>query len=102
MKSLFIIFLVISTTSIGAQTQAPLRLAVAGTTHGHVTWILSKKDRKDVVLVGIYEPDKELVKKQIERYKLSPDLFYDNLEKMLDVVKPEAVVAFGSIFEHLA
>jgi predicted dehydrogenase len=100
MKSLFGIVLIMSITVIRAQ--APLRLAVAGTTHGHVTWILSKKDRKDVVLVGIYEPNKELVKKQIERYKLSADLFYDNLEKMLDVVKPEAVVAFGSIYEHLA
>jgi predicted dehydrogenase len=100
MKSLLIIFLIMSITHIRAQ--APVRLAVAGTSHGHVTWILSKKDRKDIILAGIYEPDKELIKKQIKRYGLSPDLFYDNLEKMLDAVKPEAVVAFGSIYEHLA
>ena len=37
-----------------------LRLAVAGATHGHVGWILGRKDKSDVSLVGVYEPDTEL------------------------------------------
>jgi len=81
---------------------APLRLAVAGTTHGHVGWILGRKDKKDIQLVGIYEPNKELVQKQIKQYGIPAELFYDDLNKMLDNIKPEAVVAFGSIFQHLA
>jgi len=38
----------------------------------------------------------------VKRYNISPDLFYTDLGKMLDAVKPEAVVAFGSIYEHMA
>jgi hypothetical protein len=66
---------------------APLRLAVAGTTHGHVGWILGRKDKKDIQLVGIYEPNKELVQKQIKQYGIPAELFYDDLNKMLDNIK---------------
>ncbi|HEY0433598.1 MAG TPA: Gfo/Idh/MocA family oxidoreductase, partial [Chitinophagaceae bacterium] len=81
---------------------APLRLAVAGITHGHVPWILGRKDKGDIVLVGIYEKDKDLVQRYAQQYHLSPGLFYTDLGNMLDAVKPEAVVAFGSIYEHMA
>ncbi|MCW3115845.1 MAG: Gfo/Idh/MocA family oxidoreductase [Segetibacter sp.] len=80
----------------------PLRLAVAGITHGHVPWILGRKGKTDVTLVGIYEPNKELSQRYAKQYNLSLDLFYTDLNKMLDAVKPEAVVAFGSIYAHLA
>ncbi len=80
----------------------PLRLAVAGTTHGHVGWILGRKNKTDIELVGIYEPSKDLSAQHAKRYNLSENLFYTDLVKMLDAVKPEAVVAFGSIYEHMA
>lgn len=80
----------------------PLRLAVVGATHGHVPWILERKNKKDVILVGVYEPNQELTKRLIKDYNLRPELFYSNLDKMLDALKPEAVVAFGSIYEHVA
>ena len=84
-----------------AQTNNPVRIAVAGITHGHVSWILSRK-KTDIVLAGIYEPDKELAERDAKQYGLNPNLFYTDLGKMLDAVKPEAVVAFGSILEHMA
>jgi predicted dehydrogenase len=82
-------------------TNTPVRIAVAGITHGHVGWILSRK-KPDVTLSGIYEPDNELAQRYAKKYGLSTDLIYDDLGKMLDVVKPEAVVAFGSVYEHMA
>lgn len=91
--------------SANAQTQStnnePVRIAVAGITHGHVGWILSRK-KPDVALVGIYEPNNELAQRYAKLYNLSTSLFYNDLGKMLDTVKPEAVVAFGSIYEHMA
>jgi predicted dehydrogenase len=109
MKAIFYTLLCVSAilmTSPNSVAQeknsSPIRLAVAGTTHGHVSWILNKKDSSKVVLSGIYEPDKELVRKHMRQFKLPASLFYDNLQTMLDKVKPEAVVAFGSILEHLA
>ncbi len=83
------------------KNDAPLRLAVARATHGHVPWILKRKDKTDVTLVGIYEPNTELVNKLVKTYGLDRSLFYNNLENMLNAVKPTAVVAFGAINEHL-
>ena len=89
--------------SIGqTQNNKPLRLAVAGTTHGHVGWILGRKNKSDIELVGVYESKKELSAQQAKRFNLPENLFHTDLEKMLDAVKPEAVVAFGSIYEHMA
>ncbi|GAB2779779.1 hypothetical protein GCM10027275_24160 [Rhabdobacter roseus] len=83
------------------RAQKPLRVAVAGISHGHIGWIFNRKDKKDIELVGIYETNPELRAAFIKRYALAPELFYDNLEKMLDAVKPEAVTAFGPISEHV-
>ena len=94
---------IISTYSYAQkETSKPLRVAVSGITHGHVPWILGRKDKKDIELVGIYEPNKELVLRYAAKYKLNKDLFYNDLATMLDAVKPEAVVAFGSVLEHMA
>lgn len=84
-----------------AQSGAPVRLAVAGITHGHSPWILGRKDKGDIVLAGIYESDTSLWQSYAKRYELSPNLFYSDLDKMLDAVKPEAVVAFGSVNQHV-
>lgn len=81
---------------------APVRLAVVGITHGHVPWILRRKDKTDITLVGIYEKDTALAHRYAKQYNLDKDLFYTNLDKMLNAVKPEAVAAFGSIYEHMA
>lgn len=84
------------------KTNKPIRLAVAGMSHGHISFILNRADKKDFEVVGIWETDKELVKIRMEQYKLRPQLIYTDLAKMLDAVQPDAVVAFGSIFDHLA
>jgi len=91
-------------TKVTAARQAPVvpvRIAVAGTSHGHVAWILSRKDKTDAVVVGIYETDKQLTDRQVDRYKLDPSLIYRDLNEMLDKVKPDVVVAFGSIYDHM-
>jgi predicted dehydrogenase len=81
--------------------QKPVRVAVAGLSHGHVGWIFNRKDKTDIQLVGIWETNPDLVKQFTERYKLDPKLFYSDLNKMLDETKPEAVSAFGAINEHV-
>ncbi|RDV13251.1 gfo/Idh/MocA family oxidoreductase [Pontibacter diazotrophicus] len=81
--------------------QAPVRVAVAGLSHGHVDWIFNRADKKDIVLVGIYEPDQELADKYAKRYKIDQGLFFRDLIKMLDQAKPEAVSAFGATSEHI-
>ena len=81
---------------------APLRVAIAGATHAHIAFILGRKNKTDVTIVGIFEPNRALSARLAKRYQLDTALFYTNLIKMLDAVKPEAAVAFGSIYEHMA
>lgn len=93
---------IINNTLAQSKESKPLRLAVSGITHGHAGWILSRGNRADITVVGIYEPNTDLAQRQAKKYNLPATLFYTDFNKMLDVVKPEAVVAFGSIYEHLA
>jgi predicted dehydrogenase len=97
-------FLSIVKTEAQDAGNAPIRMAVAGITHDHVTRILerSKMGKTDIVLTGIYEPNTDLARRIAQQYNFSADLLYTDLDKMLDAVKPEAVLAFGSIYEHMA
>jgi scyllo-inositol 2-dehydrogenase (NADP+) len=79
----------------------PVRVAVVGLTHTHVHWILGRdKDKGDIEIVGIYEPNEELAERYLKRHGFDRSLHYTDLEKMLDEVRPEAVTLFGSIREH--
>ena len=79
-----------------------LRVVVAGLTHTHVHGILGRADRGDIQIVGIAEANRDLARRYTERHGLSMDLVHDDLETLLDDVRPDAVTAFGSIREHLA
>jgi predicted dehydrogenase len=85
------------------QVDQPVKIGIARMTHDHIGFILDrlKKNLPDITLTGIYEPDHNLVEKYSKKYALNRSLFYDDLATMLDKVKPEAVLAFGSIAEHL-
>jgi predicted dehydrogenase len=85
-----------------ANSKTPLRIAIAGLTHDHVTGLLRELPRrKDIALVGIAEPNAQLAAKYVERYHLQPSIIYTDLEKMLDETKPQAVVIYTSTFDHL-
>jgi len=79
-----------------------VRLAVAGISHGHNAWILGRKNDTAVQLVGIFETNQVLVKKMMDKYHLAPSLFYNDLNKMLDEVKPDGVLGFGTTLQHLS
>lgn len=81
---------------------APLRIGVAGLTHSHVHWILGRPDRGDIQIVGIAEPNKALAERFLKQHGLAMTLWFETLEEMIEKTKPEAVTAFGSIYEHLA
>ena len=100
MKYSFVTFL-FAMLLLPAFAQKTVRVAVAGLSHGHVDWIFNRTGKTDIQLVGIYEPDKALADRYAQRYKLDKKLFYDDLEKMLDQVKPAAVSAFGATSDHI-
>lgn len=96
----FLIISLLSTHSFAQQKRT--KIGVAGLTHGHVGWILEAKDRADLEIVGIAEPNRELAKRLTEQHGISMDLVFDTMEEMLEKTKPEAVTAFGNIYDHLA
>lgn len=98
--SLFI-FLMIAMAASPAFSESRTRLAVAGISHGHSSWIFNRFDLSGIEIVGIYETNKELVEQFRKRYELPASLFYDDLAVMLDRLKPEGVMAFGPVNEHV-
>ena len=85
------------------QTDRPLRLGVAGLSHGHLAEVTRRVDRGDFVVVGAAEPDKFVRENNGLRRKIADEsLFYADLNEMLDKTKPEVVVAYGSIYDHLS
>lgn len=82
-------------------TQKPLRVAVVGLTHAHVHWILGRKNLGDIEMVGIAEPNRELAERFSKQHGYKMDLVYATMEEMIEKTKPEAVLAFNSIYEHL-
>ena len=80
---------------------APMRVGVASLTHGHVNWVFSSAARGDIEIAGIAEPNREVARKYCEQYGYPTDRVYESLEAMLDAENPEAVSAFGTIYDHL-
>lgn len=79
----------------------PLRLGVVGVSHGHVWEVINRMDRGDFTIVGVAEQDDQLRSKNGLSDKLDPSLFYKDLNEMLDKTKPEAVIVYEPIFDHL-
>lgn len=100
---LFILLLVCTcffTTTAMAQTK-PLRIGVIGLTHTHVHWILGRPADGNVVIAGIVETNLELAKRYTQQHGLSMDLVYASMDELIEKAKPEAVAAFGTIYQHL-
>ena len=98
---LMLCLLVLCVSAVHAD-DAPLRLAVAGVTHGHLGEVVSRMRRGDFVIVGVAEPRDEYRNNNGLTGRLDPSLFYADLGQMLDETHPEVVVAYGSIYDHLA
>jgi len=87
----------------GVQSQSkPLKIGVAGLTHTHVHWILGRPDRGDIEIVGIVEPNIQLARRYSDQHGFSMDIVYPDMQTMISEKHPQAVTAFGSIYEHLA
>ena len=92
--------MIIASINLSAQ-DAPLKVGIAGLTHTHVQGLLSRKDRGDIQIVGIVEPNKDLALKYSKQYGFSMSIVFNTLEEMIEEKHPEAVFAFGTIYNHL-
>ncbi len=82
-------------------TRKPLRVGVVGLVHTHVHWVLGRENRGDIDIVGIAEPNKELAQRYSQQHGYNMNIVYATLEEMVQKTKPDAVLAFNTIYDHL-
>lgn len=88
-------------SSSGNASVPPLRVAMAGLAHGHASGFFSRiKDRQDIQIVGIAEPDRKLFERYATDYGLDASLWHADLDDMLNTTHPQAVLAYTNTFDH--
>ncbi len=100
-KQCSLLLLVLLTCALPAQTKSPLRIGIVGLTHTHVHWLLGRQNQGDVQVVGIVETNKDLAQRYAKQHGYSMDIVFNSMADMIAKTKPEAVAAFGTIYEHL-
>lgn len=103
-KTLF--FMVLSVFATTAQSSAqsvalPLRVAIVGLVHGHVSGFLRPAlKRSDIQIVGIADPDQRLAQRYANDFKLDSQLLYNDVESMLAKVHPQALLVYTDTLDH--
>ncbi|MCW3120270.1 MAG: oxidoreductase domain protein [Chitinophagaceae bacterium] len=80
----------------------PLRVGVAGLNHDHVNGLMNQYKKGEVIILGIAEQDEQLVQRIKKKFQLPDSIFYKNISGMLEHIKPDAVLAYNAIADHLA
>lgn len=85
----------------GMAAAAPMRLAIVGLVHDHAQGFLpAVQASADVELVAIVEASRNLAARHASIHDLPDELFHSDLGDMLERVRPDAVAAFTSTFDH--
>src|SRR5688572_3795536 len=72
------------------QEPRPLRLAIAGLVHGHVSGFLrAAQGRKDVEIVALFDADAALLRTYADRVKIPESALFTDLAAMIERAKPE-------------
>ena len=79
-----------------------LKVGVAGLNHDHAYGLMNQFKKGEVIILGIAEADQQLVARYKKRYLLPDSLFYSSLAAMLQHIKPDAVLAYNAIADHLS
>src|SRR6188474_3324374 len=99
LKRIIAVLLVAQSINVSSQ---PLRVGVAGLTHDHAHGIMNQYRNGEVIITGIVEQDVKLIERYKKNYQLHDSLFYKTLEALIDKTKPEVVLAYNAISEHLS
>ena len=86
-----------------APTHPPLRVGIVGLVHGHVYGFLDQwRNSPEIQIVGIAEPDPQLLSQAAAKYGFDKAILFPDLEKMIAKVHPQAVLAYTNTYDHRA
>ncbi len=97
-KTFTLLFLIYTTITFA---QEKLNVVVAGLSHDHAHVIMNEFKEGKVSISGIVEADQNLIKRYSESYGLADSLFFKDLKIALKQLKPDAVLAYNPISEHV-
>jgi len=80
----------------------PLKVGVAGLAHDHVRSLMNQYQKGEVIILGIAEADQSLVDQYRKNYHLDNSIFYKSVPEMLQHIKPDVVLAYNPIADHLS
>ena len=98
MKNILCSLLLLSSFIASAQL---LKVGVAGLSHDHANGLMNHYKRGEVILLGIAESDANLVARYKSKFQLPDSIFYEDISSMLEKIKPDAVLAYNAISEHI-
>ncbi len=96
-----VLFIVFIWAVTDCAAQKILRVGVVGLAHDHVHGILNQYKKGEVIILGIAEADRQLVLQYEKNYQLPDSLFYNNLEALLAHSRPDAVLVYTPIADHI-
>lgn len=99
---LSILLVCFSVFSVLRAQNNPIKIGVVGLSHTHVHWIFNSEKRGEIDIVGIVEPNKDLAKRYAEQYNFPLNKIFDTNEGLIKNENPDAVTAFGNIYDHLS
>jgi predicted dehydrogenase len=82
-------------------SQNPVRIGIVGLSHSHVLLLLKNLKRDDIQIVGIAESNRDLSNRYAKEFSLDKNIMFESLDEMLEKTKPEGVITFTSIYDHL-
>jgi predicted dehydrogenase len=95
-------FLLAATLSFAATaSHPPLRVGIVGLVHGHVHGFLGQSlHSPEIEIVGVAEPDPQLLSAAGTRYGFDRSLLFTDLEDMLVKTHPQAVLVYTNTYNH--
>lgn len=100
-KFIYTIIIAMAMTFNLLAQKAPIKVGIVSLTHSHVHGILGRENLGDIEIVGIVEPNRDLAERYSKQYGYSMKIVFSTIQEMITATKPEAVTAFGNIYDHL-
>ena len=101
LRNYFLLMSIFMLLSVVGNSQV-LKVGVVGLSHDHAYGLMNQYKNGEVTIVGIVENDKTLIDRYKTRYQLPDALFFKTTSDMLAKIKPDAVLAYNAIADHLA